>query len=41
MALRRGSMGAMRVAAIVLAAGEGRRMGGPKALVPLRGGTFA
>jgi CTP:molybdopterin cytidylyltransferase MocA len=31
----------MRVAAIVLAAGEGRRMGGPKALVPLRDGTFA
>ena len=41
MAPRRGSMGAMRVAAIVLAAGEGRRMGGPKALVPLRDGTFA
>ena len=31
----------MRVTAIVLAAGEGRRMGGPKALVPLRDGTFA
>ena len=25
---------------IVLAAGEGRRLGGPKALAPLRGGTF-
>ena len=34
-------MGGMRVAAIVLAAGEGRRMRGPKALVPLRDGTFA
>jgi nicotine blue oxidoreductase len=31
----------VRVAAIVLAAGAGRRMGGPKALVPLAGGTFA
>jgi molybdenum cofactor cytidylyltransferase len=31
----------MRVAAIVLAAGEGRRMGGPKALTPLGDGTFA
>jgi molybdenum cofactor cytidylyltransferase len=31
----------MRVAAVVLAAGEGRRMGGPKALCPLRDGTFA
>jgi CTP:molybdopterin cytidylyltransferase MocA len=31
----------MRVAAIVLAAGEGRRMGGPKALLPLRQGSFA
>jgi CTP:molybdopterin cytidylyltransferase MocA len=30
----------MRVAAVVLAAGEGRRMGGPKALVRLRGSTF-
>ncbi len=30
----------MRVAAIVLAAGEGRRMGGPKALVRLRGSSF-
>jgi len=30
----------MRVAAIVLAAGEGRRLGGPKALVPLADGTF-
>jgi CTP:molybdopterin cytidylyltransferase MocA len=30
----------MRVAAIVLAAGEGRRMGGPKALLQLRDGTF-
>jgi molybdenum cofactor cytidylyltransferase len=30
----------MRSAAIVLAAGEGRRMGGPKALLPLRGTTF-
>ena len=25
---------------MVLAAGEGRRMGGPKALLPLAGGTF-
>jgi CTP:molybdopterin cytidylyltransferase MocA len=32
--------GVMRVAGIVLAAGEGRRMGGPKALVPLGGRTF-
>ncbi len=31
----------MRVAAVVLAAGEGRRMGGPKALTPLGDGTFA
>jgi molybdenum cofactor cytidylyltransferase len=31
----------MRVAAVVLAAGEGRRMGGPKALAPLGDGTFA
>jgi CTP:molybdopterin cytidylyltransferase MocA len=30
----------MRVAAIVLAAGEGRRLGGPKALVSLADGTF-
>jgi len=30
----------MRVAAIVLAAGEGRRMGGPKALVRLGGRSF-
>ncbi len=30
----------MRVAAIVLAAGEGRRLGGPKALVPLADATF-
>ena len=30
----------MRVVAIVLAAGEGRRMGGPKALLPLGDGTF-
>jgi nicotine blue oxidoreductase len=30
----------MRVAAIVLAAGEGRRLGGPKALVPLGDFTF-
>lgn len=33
-------MGPMRVVAIVLAAGEGRRMGGPKALVPVGEGTF-
>jgi CTP:molybdopterin cytidylyltransferase MocA len=33
-------MGPMRVVAIVLAAGEGRRMGGPKALVPVGDGTF-
>ena len=31
---------AVRVATIVLAAGEGRRMGGPKALLPLAGGSF-
>jgi CTP:molybdopterin cytidylyltransferase MocA len=31
----------MRVAAVVLAAGEGRRMGGPKALARLEGATFA
>jgi CTP:molybdopterin cytidylyltransferase MocA len=30
----------MRVVGVVLAAGEGRRMGGPKALVPLAGTTF-
>ena len=30
----------MRVVAIVLAAGEGRRMGGPKALLPVGEGTF-
>jgi CTP:molybdopterin cytidylyltransferase MocA len=30
----------VRVAAILLAAGEGRRMGLPKALLPLSGGTF-
>jgi len=33
-------MDPMRVVAIVLAAGEGRRMGGPKALLPLGDGTF-
>jgi CTP:molybdopterin cytidylyltransferase MocA len=32
--------GGMRVVAIVLAAGGGRRMGGPKALLPLGEGTF-
>jgi CTP:molybdopterin cytidylyltransferase MocA len=31
---------AVRVIAVVLAAGEGRRMGGPKALVPLGATTF-
>ncbi len=30
----------MRIVAVVLAAGEGRRMGGPKALLRLRGSTF-
>jgi len=30
----------VRIVAVVLAAGEGRRMGGPKALVPLEGTTF-
>jgi CTP:molybdopterin cytidylyltransferase MocA len=30
----------MRVVTVVLAAGEGRRMGGPKALLPLGAGTF-
>ena len=34
------SNGAVRVEAIVLAAGEGRRMGGPKALLRLYGETF-
>jgi CTP:molybdopterin cytidylyltransferase MocA len=33
-------MSPMRVVAIVLAAGEGRRMGGPKALIPIGDGTF-
>jgi CTP:molybdopterin cytidylyltransferase MocA/predicted O-methyltransferase YrrM len=33
-------MGRMRVVAVVLAAGEGRRMGGPKALLPLGETTF-
>jgi nicotine blue oxidoreductase len=33
-------MGPMRVVAILLAAGEGRRMGGPKALVPIGQETF-
>jgi nicotine blue oxidoreductase len=33
-------MPAMRIVAIVLAAGEGRRMGGPKALLPLGDTTF-
>ncbi len=40
MRLIRGPMGPMRVVAIVLAAGEGRRMGGPKALLPIGEGTF-
>lgn len=40
MRLIRGPMGPMRVVAIVLAAGEGRRMGGPKALLPLDESTF-
>jgi len=30
----------MHVAVVVLAAGEGRRMGGPKALLPIQGTTF-
>lgn len=30
----------MKAAAIILAAGESRRMGRPKALLPFRGGTF-
>jgi molybdenum cofactor cytidylyltransferase len=33
-------MGVMHIVAIVLAAGEGRRMGGPKALLPIGEGTF-
>jgi molybdenum cofactor cytidylyltransferase len=33
-------MGRVRILAIVLAAGEGRRMGGPKALLAVDGGTF-
>ncbi len=33
-------MPSMQVVAIVLAAGEGRRMGGPKALLPVQGTTF-
>jgi CTP:molybdopterin cytidylyltransferase MocA len=40
MRLIRGPMGPVRIVAIVLAAGEGRRMGGPKALLPLGEGTF-
>jgi len=40
MRLIRGPMDPMRVVAIVLAAGEGRRMGGPKALLPLGESTF-
>ena len=40
MRLIRGPMGPMRVVAIVLAAGEGRRMGGPKALLPIGEDTF-
>ena len=40
MRLIRGPMSPMRVVAIVLAAGEGRRMGGPKALIPIGEGTF-
>lgn len=30
----------MNIAAIILAAGEGQRMGGPKALLPIEGETF-
>ena len=33
-------MGAMRIVALVLAAGEGRRMGGPKALLRVAGTSF-
>jgi CTP:molybdopterin cytidylyltransferase MocA len=33
-------MNAVRIAAIVLGAGEGRRIGGPKALLPIGGTTF-
>jgi CTP:molybdopterin cytidylyltransferase MocA len=34
------SNAAMRIAAVVLAAGEGRRAGGPKALLRIEGATF-
>lgn len=30
----------VRIVAVILAAGEGRRIGRPKALLPIRGGTF-
>jgi CTP:molybdopterin cytidylyltransferase MocA len=33
-------MGPVRVVAVVLAAGAGRRIGSPKALLPIRGATF-
>lgn len=38
--LDRGSMVRVRIVAILLAAGEGRRMGAPKALLPMRGTSF-
>src|SRR5512139_2108682 len=40
MRLIRDPMGAVRVVAVVLAAGEGRRMGGPKALLRLGEKSF-
>ena len=36
----RALMGTMRIAAVVLAAGEGRRIGGPKALLSISGVSF-
>ncbi|HXY42180.1 MAG TPA: nucleotidyltransferase family protein [Vicinamibacteria bacterium] len=38
--MRKAQPAPMRICAVVLAAGEGRRMGGPKALLPVHGTTF-